>query len=276
MHIRAAGLDTDFAQHCDRAIAHDLIFFVGQRQRRGHSDRIARMHPHRINVFNRTDDNCVIRRVAHNLHFKFFPTQKGFVDQDLAHRAGIKSRLAKVFVIFAIERHTTAGAPQRKCRADNGWQSDMLQRVEAFLHCIGNHRFGVFQTQPIHRLAKQLSVFRHFNCRTLGTDHLNTKLIQHTHLFQRQRRVQPRLPAHGGQQRVGSFFFNDLCHHFGRDGLDICGIRQSGVCHDGGRVRVHQNDPIPLFAQRFAGLRPGIIKLAGLSNDDGPGADNHD
>ena len=197
------------------------------------------MHPHGINVFNRTDDNCVIGCVAHDLHFKFFPAQQRFVDQNLIHRAGIKPGLAKMFIIFAIERHTTASAPKRKRRADNGRQPDMLQRVETFLHGIGNHRFGVFQTQPIHRLAKQLSVFRHLDGRTLCADHLDTKLIQNAHLFQRQRRVQPRLPTHGWQQRIRSLFFNYPSHHFRRDRLDICGVCQSRVRHDGGRIRVH-------------------------------------
>ena len=38
LHVRAAGLHPDLAQHRDRGVAHDLVFLVGQRQRRRHGD----------------------------------------------------------------------------------------------------------------------------------------------------------------------------------------------------------------------------------------------
>ena len=57
------------------------------------------------------------------------------------------------------------------------------------------------------------------------------------------------------------------------DGFDIGSIRHLGISHDGGGVGVHQNDPVALFPQGFAGLRAGIVEFTGLTDDDGAGAD---
>ena len=47
LHVRAAGVDADLAQHGDRRVAHALVFLVGQRLRGRHGDRVARVDAHR-------------------------------------------------------------------------------------------------------------------------------------------------------------------------------------------------------------------------------------
>ena len=41
-------------------------------------------------------------------------------------------------------------------------------------------------------------------------------------------------------------------------------------------LRVHQHHPVALVAQRLAGLRARVVELAGLADDDRPGADDQD
>src|SRR5205085_6359635 len=41
-------------------------------------------------------------------------------------------------------------------------------------------------------------------------------------------------------------------------------------------VRVHQDDRDALLAERLAGLRPGVVELAALADDDRAGADDQD
>ena len=41
-------------------------------------------------------------------------------------------------------------------------------------------------------------------------------------------------------------------------------------------LRVEEDDLVPLLLQRLAGLGPGVVELAGLADDDRPGAHNHD
>jgi hypothetical protein len=135
---------------------------------------------------------------------------------------------------------------------------------------------GVFQPDPVHRLAEQLAVLGHLDGLALGADHLDAELLQHAHFLQRQRGVEPGLPAHRRQKRVGAFLLDDLGHHLGRDRLDIGGVGQARIGHDRGGVRVHEDDAVALLAQRLAGLGAGIVELAGLPDDDGPRADDHD
>ena len=152
-------------------------------------------------------------------------------------------------VILAVIGHTAAGSAQSERRADDGGQADFLQLIQRDLHtgvqigaailALGRGHdggFGVLKTQTIHRLAEQGTVFGHFDGVALGADHLNAEFFKHAHLFQRQRGVQPGLPAHCGQQGVGALFLDDLGDNLGGDRLDIRRIGQAGVGHDGGRI----------------------------------------
>jgi hypothetical protein len=51
LNVRSAGFDADLANHGQRSVAHPLVFFVGQRLRRGDGDRVAGVHAHRDQSF---------------------------------------------------------------------------------------------------------------------------------------------------------------------------------------------------------------------------------
>ena len=132
------------------------------------------------------------------------------------------------------------------------------------------------QADPGHRLAEQLAVFRLVDGVGGGADHLDVEFLQHAHLAQRQRAVERGLPAHGRQQRVGPFLLDDLGDDLRRDRLDIGGVGEIGIGHDRRRIGVDQHDPVALVLERLAGLRAGIVELAGLADDDRAGADDQD
>src|SRR5207253_744032 len=48
------------------------------------------------------------------------------------------------------------------------------------------------------------------------------------------------------------------------------------IGHDGGRVGVHQNDAVTLFAQGFTRLGAGVVELAGLADHDRASTENQD
>ena len=52
LHVRAACVDTNFTQHRQRGVTHDLVFLVGQRLGRSNSDGVAGVHAHRVQVFD--------------------------------------------------------------------------------------------------------------------------------------------------------------------------------------------------------------------------------
>ena len=132
------------------------------------------------------------------------------------------------------------------------------------------------QADARHRLAEQLAVLGLVDGVGGGADHLDVEFLQHAHLAQRQRAVERGLPAHGRQQRVGPLLLDDLGDDLRRDRLDIGGVGQIRIGHDGRRIGVDQDDPVALVLERLAGLRAGIVELAGLADDDRAGADDQD
>ncbi len=83
-------------------------------------------------------------------------------------------------------------------------------------------------------------------------------------------------PPMVGRSAVRALLGDDLRHDLRRDRLDIGRVRQVRVGHDGRRIGIDQNDPVALFLERLAGLRAGIVELAGLADDDRSRADDQD
>ena len=84
LHVRAARIHADLTQHGDARVAHDLVFLVGECQRWRDGNRIAGVHPHRVEIFNRADDDAVIPVVPDHLHLEFFPAKNALFDQQFA------------------------------------------------------------------------------------------------------------------------------------------------------------------------------------------------
>ncbi|MNJ48472.1 hypothetical protein D3C77_436670 [compost metagenome] len=169
-----------------------------------------------------------------------------------------------------------AGAGERERRADDGRQADEGQGVVGFVDVVDGARAGRFQAQLVHGVAELLTVLGLVDDLGLGADHLDAVTGQGARGVQGQGGVQRGLPAHGGQQGVRLLLGDDLLDHLGRDRLDIGGVGHLRVGHDGGRVRVDQDDPVPFRLQRLAGLNAGIVELARLADDDRTGADDQD
>ena len=62
----------------------------------------------------------------------------------------------------------------------------------------------------------------------------------------------------------------------GSSGSTYVRSRELRVGHDRRRVRVDEDDLVALLAERLGALRPGVVELAGLADDDRPGADDED
>ena len=276
LHVRAAGLDPDLAQHRDRGVPHDLVFLVRQGERRRDRDRIAGMHPHRIQVLDRAYDDAIVPLVANHLHFELFPAQNQFLDQDLAGRRGIDAALDDVDELGLVVGDAAAGAAERERGADDGRQADVLQRFERLDQRLDLLRARRLEPDAPHRLPEQFAVLCLVDGLRGGADHLDLELLEHAHLVERQGGVESGLATHGGKQRVRPFFLDDLGDDVRGDRLDIGGVREIGVGHDRRRVGIHQHDPIAFGLERLAGLGSGIIELAGLADDDRACTDDED
>ena len=281
LHVRTAGLDADLAQHRDRGVAHDLIFLVGQRQGRRDGDRIPGMHAHRIDILDRADDDAIVRLVADDLHFVFFPAEHALLDQHLAGRGSIDAAFDDVDEFGLVVSDAAAGATEREGRPDDRRQADVVERGERLRQRLDLVRARRRQPDPRHRLAEELAILRLVDRRNRRADHHDVEFFQHPHLVQRQGAIERRLAAHGGQQGEAAghritFLLDDLGDDLRRDRLDIGAVGQIGVGHDRRRIGIDEDDPIAFGAQGLAGLRAGIIEFASLPDDDGAGADDQD
>ena len=146
---------------------------------------------------------------------------------------------------------------------------------------LGLDRARRLQPDPGHGLAKTAAVLGLVDGVGGGADHLDVEFCQRALLAQRQRAVQRGLAAHGRQQRKTAgndvaFLLDDLGDDLRRDRLDIGGVGQFRIGHDGGRIGIDQDDAVALVLQRLDRLGAGIVEFAGLADHDGTGADDQD
>ncbi len=236
----------------------------------------AGMHAHRIDVLDRTDDDAVIVFVAHHFHLELFPAEHRLLDQHFVGGGRVDAALDDLDELGLVVGDAAAGAAEREARADDGGQADIVERRERLNKRLDLVRARRRQSDARHGLAEQLAVLRHVDRVGRGADHLDVEFLQHAHLSQGERAVERGLPAHGGEQRVRAFLLDDLGDDLRRDRLDVSGIGEIGIGHDRRRIGIDENDPVALVLERLAGLRAGIVELAGLADDDRAGADDQD
>ena len=274
LHVRAAGVHADFAQHGQAGIAQDLVFLVGERLCWSHGDGVAGVHAHGVQVFNRADDDAVVRLVTHHFHLILFPAQQRLFNQQFLGGRGFQAALANGLKLFGVVGDAAAGAAQGEAGADDGGETEGLLNGPSLVHAVGNARAGGTQADLGHRLFELETVFGFVDGLGRSADQLDLISLQHAVVPQIKRAVQRSLAAHSGQNRIGLFLGDDFFHRLPGDGLDVGHVRRVRVGHDGGGVAVDQNDFVALFAQRLARLHARIVKLASLADDDGTSADD--
>ena len=75
LDVRPAGLHPDGPDDLSRQVAHGLVFDVREGLGGGDGDRVAGVHPHRVEVLDAADDDDVVRLVAHHLQLELLPAQ---------------------------------------------------------------------------------------------------------------------------------------------------------------------------------------------------------
>ncbi len=274
LHIAAAGIDADAAQARDGGIAHPLVFSVGECQRRSHGDTVAGMHAHRIDVLDGADDDAVVRAVANHLHLELLPAEHAFLDQHLVRGRGVEAPLHDAVELLAVIGDAAAGAPQGEAGPDHRGQPDSGQGRAGFLQGVSDGAARAFQADLAHCIAELLAILGALDHLGAGADQLHAVFLQHAVGGKLEGGIEGCLPAHRRQQRIRFLAGDDAFEKIGRDRLDIGGVRQTGIGHDGGGVGVHQDGAEAFLAQRLAGLGAGIIELASLTDDDRARADD--
>ena len=112
------------------------------------------MHAHRIDIFDRADDNAIVGGVAHHLHLELFPAQNRLLDQHLADRRRVEPGLDNIVELGAVVSDPAAGAAEGKRGADNGRQAGVLDRVARLFQRFRDPAYRAFQADLFHRIAE--------------------------------------------------------------------------------------------------------------------------
>ena len=276
LHVRAAGLDANLLQNGERGHAHALILKVGERLRRRHSDGVAGVHAHGVEVLDGAHDDAVAGVVTHDLHLVLFPTLDGFLDQHLMGRREFKALAHDGDEFLVSMRDATTGAAQGKARTQHAGIAHTLGDGLGVSHAVGIARARDLQADLGHGLVKELAVLAALDGGQVAADHLDAVLVERAVFRQLDGGVQTGLAAQRGQQHVRALFLDYALDKFGGDGLDIGAVGKTRVGHDGRRVGVDQDDLKAILLEHLAGLGAGVVELAGLADDDGARTNDED
>ena len=141
---------------------------------------------------------------------------------------------------------------------------------------MGDTGAGRTQADLGHRVLELQAVFGLVDGLGRGANQFYLVLVEHAVAPEVERAIERSLPTHGRQDRVGALLGDDFLHRLPGDRLDVGDVGSRRVGHDGGGVAVDQNDLVALFPQGLAGLHAGVVKLAGLTDDDGTSPDDED
>ncbi len=234
------------------------------------------MDTHCVEVFDRTDDDAVVVFITHHFHLVLFPADQRFINQQLVGWREVQTAFADFFELFTVVSDTAAGATHSKGRTNNAREAHVSGNRQRFFHSVRDTGTRGVETNFLHRDIEATTVFGFINGVGGGTNHGDAELFEHALPLQLQRAVQRRLAAHGRQHRIRTLFFDDFAYHFPVNRLDVGGISHFRVGHDGGRVGVHQNNAVALFAQGLTRLSAGVVKLTRLTDNNRARAQNQD
>ena len=159
LHVAAARIHTDFTQHRNRRVTHDLVLAVREGLRRSHRNRVTRMNAHGVEVFDGADDDAVIRLIAHDFHLVLFPPEKRLFDEKFVRRGRRETTLADFHEFLHVVGNAAAGAAERKGRADHRGKAHALLNSQRLRHVVGNPRARGLKPDAGHRFLKALTVF---------------------------------------------------------------------------------------------------------------------
>ena len=276
LHVGAAGIDADLAQAAQGAVAHHLVFAIGEGLGGGDGDGIAGVHAHGVEVLDGADDDAVVGEIAHHLELEFLPAERALFDEDFVDRAEGEAALQDFDELFLVVGDAAAGAAHGETGAQDAGVADALGELQAAGDGVDELRLRRLQADLAHRVLEQEAVFGLLDGVDLGADQLHAVLIEHAGFGEFDGEIEAGLAADGGEQRIGALAADDLFEVGAGERLDVGLVGEVRVRHDGGRIGIDQDDFVAVGAQGLGGLGAGVIELAGLADDDGAGADDED
>ena len=234
------------------------------------------MDAHRVEVLHVADGDARVGRVTHDLVFDLFPAHERSFDEDLADRrradAALRDRPQRVAVV----REAATCAAERERGTDDEREADPLGEHGRVVDIARGDRLRYGLADRDEQLLECLAVLGLLDRAQRRSEEAHAVALEDARFRERDRKVEAGLPAERGQQAVGPLLRDDPLEHVDRERFYVCHVRDAGVGHDRRGVRVHEDRLDALLAKRPARLRPGVVELGGLADDDRTGADDQD
>ena len=135
---------------------------------------------------------------------------------------------------------------------------------------------GVRLADPVEQVAERLAVLGHPDRLERRAEEPDGVALEDAGVGHRRRQVERGLAAQPGQQAVRPLPGDDRLDRLDGQRLEVDHVGHRRVGHDRGRVRVDEDRPDALGAERAAGLRPGVVELGRLADDDRAGPEDED
>ncbi len=234
------------------------------------------MNPDGVDVLNKADRDHLVLGIAHHFQFELFPAQHRFLDQDLPDQAGRDAARGDDAQFLDVVDQAAARSAHRISRPDHHRVAERLGDLFGVFDRIGRLAARHLDAETVHGFLKRDAVFAALDGIDLDADNLDAVFGQNTGFMQLRAKIEGRLAAQVRQQGIWPFLGDNLSQALAVEWFDVGGVGNTRIGHDRRRVGIDQHDLVAQGAQRLACLRAGIIELAGLADDNRPGADNED
>ena len=230
------------------------------------------MDAHGVDVLHGADGDDVAGGVPHDLELDLLPAGDAPLDEHLAHPGQVDAPVGDLPQGGLVVGDAAAGAPQGIGGPDDDRIADAPGELHRGLHALHHVAGDAGLADGLHGVLEALAVLRLADGLRAGAQQAHAVLLQDALLVEVHGQVQPGLAAQGGQDGVGPLLGDDLLHAGQVQRLDIHVVGDVLVGHDGGGVGVDQHHLHALLLESAAGLGAGVVKLGGLADDNGAGA----
>ena len=275
LHVAAAH-DAQMSDDVQRGLPQHLELLVRQGLGGSHHDGITGVDAHGVKVLHGADGDHIAHAVPHGFKFDFLPAEDGPLHQDLRNGRSVQTGLGDDPQLRFVGSGAAAGTAQGKGGTDDDGITDPLGHLQSALYGFSNVRGNHRLTDLRHGFLEQLPVLRPGNSLGVGAQQTDPLLLEEALLVQLHGQGQAGLAAQARQDAVGPLLFDDTLDGLRSQRLQIDLVRHGLIGHDGSGVGVAQHHIDARFLQDTAGLSAGVVKLGGLADDNGAGADNQD
>ena len=212
--------------------------------------------------------------VPHHLELDLLPPEDVLLDEHLGDGGVVQAHGGLFPQFLLVIGHAAAASSQGEGGPDDHGVADALGDGHAGVDVVGGVRGDGGLADLGHGVLEQLPVLGLVDGLGVGADEADVVLLQKALVVQLHGDGQAGLAPQAGQEAVGLGLQDDALDGLGGQGFQIDGVGHGVVGHDGGGVGVDQDGLHPLLLQHPAGLGAGVVKLRGLADDNGAGADD--